>query len=173
MPSQEHPPSRPPLLFEEYFAGATRAWGLVEDRFGNIRREFTVDMFGIPQPDGLVLNETFAYSDGQTDQRVWTVRKTAPDRYEGRAADVIGVARGVAAGNTLRWRYRMDLPIGGSRWRLSFDDRMVLQDGGVLLNRTRMSRWGVEIGSLALVYFKQGAPALKALSTLAVVGGKG
>ena len=34
------------LVLEKYFEGQTRAWGLFQDRFGNIRREFVVDITG-------------------------------------------------------------------------------------------------------------------------------
>ena len=36
----------PRLVMEEYFEGKTRAWGIFEDRFGTLRRQFTVDIDG-------------------------------------------------------------------------------------------------------------------------------
>ena len=36
----------PELLPEYYFAGQSRAWGMFEDRFGNLQREFTVELQG-------------------------------------------------------------------------------------------------------------------------------
>ena len=37
---------QPELRLEEYFVGETRAWGIFEDRFGNLKRSFTVDITG-------------------------------------------------------------------------------------------------------------------------------
>ena len=44
---------QPKFTLEQYFNGETRAWGIVKDRFGNIRRQFSVDMTG--SWDGQVL----------------------------------------------------------------------------------------------------------------------
>lgn len=159
----------PRLVLEDYFTGHTRAWGLFEDRFGKVRRQFVVDMVGTRQGDDLILNETFTYNDGERDQRVWTIRKTAPDRYEGTAGDIIGTAQGRAAGNAINWAYRMDLKVGDGRWRVAFDDWMFLQRDGVLLNRAHVSRWGIEIGSLAIFFMKEGSPAAQALAGTAAM----
>ena len=47
----------PQLVLEEYFAGKTRAWGIFEDRFGTLRRQFTVDIDGRWDGRTLVLDE--------------------------------------------------------------------------------------------------------------------
>ena len=36
----------PTLVIEEYFTGKTWAWGIFEDRFGNLKREFRVEIDG-------------------------------------------------------------------------------------------------------------------------------
>ena len=54
----------PRLVFEDYFAGETRAWGIFEDRFGNLRREFKVDIAGTWDGRLLTMVEDFVYSDG-------------------------------------------------------------------------------------------------------------
>jgi hypothetical protein len=76
-----------------------------------------------------------------------------------RAADLVGEACGQAAGNALNWRYKLDLPVGGSTWRVAFDDWMFLQDGGVMINRARVSKWGLELGEVTLFFAKPGAAA--------------
>ena len=37
---------KPDLILEQYFLGKTFASGIFEDRFGNVRRQFTVDIDG-------------------------------------------------------------------------------------------------------------------------------
>lgn len=145
----------PRLLIEEYFAGGTQAWGLFEDRFGKPRREFTVDIDGAWDGQVLVLDERFLFSDGERDQRTWTIRKTAADRYEGRADDVVGIARGQCAGNALNWRYVMDMKVGDGRLRVTFNDWMFLQPSGVLLNRAYVSKLGIDVGSVTLAFMKE------------------
>ncbi len=146
----------PELRIEDYFDGHTRAWGLFEDRFGKVRRQFTVDLNGRRDGDELVLDESFVYSDGETDNRVWRIKALGDGRYEGRAGDVDGIATGRAAGNALNWRYRLNLKVGDSTWLVSFDDWMFLQPGGVMINRAHMSKWGIEIGSVTLFFEKPG-----------------
>lgn len=144
----------PRLVLEDYFAGKTRAWGIFEDRFGTLRRQFTVDIDGTWNGKTLVLDERFVYADGEKDRRVWTIEKINEHRYEGRADDVIGVAEGDSRGNALNWQYKMDLKVGDSTVRVHFDDWMFLQADNVLVNRARVSKWGVELGQVTLFFKK-------------------
>lgn len=146
--------STPRLLIEEYFAGKTLASGIFEDRFGKLRRQFTVEIDGEWDGEAFVLDERFVYSDGEEAQRVWRIRKTGPHSYEGVAGDVIGTAQGEAFGNALRWRYEMDLKVGDGNWRVRFDDWMFLLPSGVLINRARVSKFGIEIGTVTLAFVK-------------------
>ena len=162
---------QPVLVLEDYFAGETRAWGIFEDRFGNLRRQFVVDINGTWQGGVLTLDERFVYSDGETDRRVWRITKTGPGAYEGTADDVVGTAEGRASGNALSWRYTMDLKVGDGSWRVQFDDWMFLQPDGILINRARVSKWGFELGEVTLFFSKDPArtaawqaPTLKVIS---------
>jgi uncharacterized protein YceK len=150
----------------DYFQGHTLAWGLFEDRFGKLRRQFRVDITGTVDGDTLVLEEDFLYADGERQQRTWTITRSGEDTYTGRAADVVGEAHGETAGNALHWTYRMDLQVGGRQLRVTFDDWMFLQPDGVLLNRARVSKFGLEIGSVTLAFMRpvQAQPAAAAAS---------
>ena len=146
--------TEPNLVLEEYFAGQTRAWGIFEDRFGNLRRQFTVDITGTWDGEELVLDEHFHYSDGEKDRRIWRIGRLDEHTYEGRADDVIGVAEGTAYGNAVNWRYEIDLKVGDGSWRVRFNDWMFLQPNGVLINRARVKRWGFDIGEVTLTFMK-------------------
>jgi len=154
----------PSLAVEDYFAGRTLGYGLFEDRFGTVRRQFTVEIDGEVTGDTLVLDERFHYADGERDRRVWTIVRTAPGFYEGRAGDVIGMAHGHARGNALNWTYDMNLKVGNGTWRVAFDDWMFLQPDGVLMNRARISKWGFDIGTVTLVFLKSDAALKGAMS---------
>lgn len=148
--------SQSPIAFDlfDYFEGTTRAWGLFEDRFGKVRRQFTVDIQGHVNGDTLVLEEYFEYQDGEQQQRSWTITRTGENTYSGTAADVIGSARGEISGNALHWTYRLSLPVGDRHWKVDFDDWMFLQPDGTLLNRARVRKFGFEIGSVTLAFMK-------------------
>ncbi|WP_409525829.1 DUF3833 domain-containing protein [Nitrincola sp. MINF-07-Sa-05] len=142
----------PELVLEEYFDGKLYAWGIFEDRFGNLRREFQVEIDGKWDGTQLVLDERFLYSDGERDQRIWTITPIGDGHYEGRADDIVGVAKGVVRGNALNWRYRMDLKVGDGSWRVGFNDWMYLQPGEVMINRATVSKWGFELGQVTLFF---------------------
>lgn len=142
----------PTLRLEEFFAGRSRCWGLFEDRFGTLRRQFVIDLEGRWDGRALTLSESFRYDDGETGRRDWTILPLADGAYEGRATDVVGVARGRVTGNHFRWRYTMDLAVRSSVWRVRFDDHLILLPDGVLLNRAHMSRWGLTLGSVTAAF---------------------
>ena len=145
----------PRLVLEEYFEGKTRAWGIFEDRFGNLRREFTVDIVGTWDGKTLTLEEDFQYTDGETDRRVWRIEKIDDHRYVGRADDVIGEAKGETYGKALNWSYNIALRISGSEIVVKFNDWLFLQDDGVMINRATVSKFGIELGQVTL-FFERG-----------------
>ena len=149
----------PTLLIEEYFAGQTRAWGMFQDRFGNVRRQFTVDIDGTWDGETLTLVEDFLYDDGEVEQRIWTITKTGQNTYTGQANGVIGVAEGQAFGNALNWRYRFALDVGDSTLNVTFDDWMFLQDDRVLVNRADVTKLGFRLGEVTLFFQKIPGPA--------------
>jgi hypothetical protein len=154
MKPQDFEESRPKLILFDYFEGKTSAWGIFEDRFGNIRRQFQVDIEGLIKGNVLILDERFEYDDGEKDRRTWRIRKTGNETFEGEADDVIGTAKGVAKGNSLHWEYFLNLKVKDSSYKVHFDDWMFLQPGGVLINRARLSKWGIDIGYVMLFFKK-------------------
>jgi Protein of unknown function (DUF3833) len=144
-----------PLLdLAQYFNGRLQAHGLFTDRSGQVVKRFTVDMLGRWQGQQGVLEEDFRYSDGTTERRVWHLQKEKDGRYTGRADDVVGQAQGEAAGNALRWRYTLALNVDGRTWNVQFDDWMFLMDERVMLNKAVMSKFGIRLGEVTLVFHK-------------------
>lgn len=146
--------SKPELKIEQYFDGKVYAWGIFEDRFGKIRRQFIVEIDGTWDGKQLILDEHFLYNDGERAQRVWTITPQEANSFEGTAGDILGSASGKQSGNALNWRYTMDLPVGDSSWRVDFDDWMLLQQGGVLLNRAWVKKWGFTLGTVSLSFMR-------------------
>lgn len=145
---------QPPLDLRRYFDGQLIAHGLVTDRGGQVLQRFTVRLTGTWQGDTGTLDEQFSYADGRREQRVWTLQRGADGRWTGRAADVLGEARGQSAGNALNWRYTLKLPVDGRVWEIDFDDWMFLVDERVLINRAVMSKYGIRVGEVLLSFRK-------------------
>ncbi len=142
----------PRFVLEDYFSGKTKATGLFEDRFGNVRTQFTVDIDGRFEGGTLTLDENFLYSDGTTGFRRWEIDKTGQNSYVGRTEMAIGEATGETAGNSFHWTYKFRLKVGDGFWNVKFDDWMFLQQDGTLLNKATVYRWGFKIGTVFLSF---------------------
>lgn len=102
---------QPVLELRDYFNGTLDAWGMFQDRSGKVVKRFHVVIEARWEGEVGTLDERFTYSDGSTQRRVWTITRLGEGRYTGRADDVVGEAIGEAAGNALRWRYVLALPV--------------------------------------------------------------
>ncbi|WP_189461258.1 DUF3833 domain-containing protein [Jeongeupia chitinilytica] len=154
-PVQHYAAGRPRFDLAAYFTGTVDAWGMFQQRDGEVVKRFTVVIEGRRERDTLVLDERFAYSDGTTQQRVWTLVQAADGRWHGTADDVVGEAVGESAGNAFNWRYTLRLPVGGRSYEVAFDDWMFQMDDETLLNRARMSKFGIDLGEVTLFFRKR------------------
>lgn len=146
---------QPRLDVQQYFNGTLDAWGMFQDRSGEVVKRFRVVMKCQWKGNTGTLDEDFTYSDGTRQKRVWTLRKTGPDRFIGTAADVVGEAVGVVSGNALRWQYVLALPVNGTVYNVSMEDWMFQMDDKVMLNRAEMSKFGVKVGAVTLSFAKR------------------
>ena len=142
------------LKLEEYFLGDTSAYGIFEDRFGKVRRQFKVDITGTYNNSTLTLVEDFTYDDGELDTRTWVIEVLGDGNYRGTANDVPGPAIGRAMGNAFHWEYSTRLKVDGDTWTVGFDDWMYLLDDNVLINRATVTRFGIRIGEVTIAFQK-------------------
>lgn len=146
---------QPVLDLATYFNGTLDAWGMFQDRSGEVVKRFHVVIEASWKGEVGTLDERFTYSDGTTQRRVWTLKRQADGRYIGTADDVVGEAIGEVAGNALRWRYVLALPVDGKVYHVDFDDWMFLMDDKVMLNRSAMSKFGFHLGEVTLSFSKR------------------
>ena len=147
------------LELEEFFDGELVARGQFQDILGTVRRRFEVTIAGDWDGERLRLVEDFVYEDGSTEQRIWTLRKTGDETWEGTAPGVIGLARGEERGDVFNWAYTIDLPVpsadgGAETLRVSFDDWMWQLSDDRLLNKAYMRRFGLPIGEVTIFFEK-------------------
>jgi hypothetical protein len=148
---QDYRSESPKLDLREYFNGKVDGWGMVQDRSGKVLRRMVVEIDCKWAGNDGTLDERFVWSDGKTEKRIWKIRKDG-DRYVGTAGDVIGEATGEAAGNSLRWNYVLSLPVGDSTYAMNMDDWMWQIDERTLANRTRMSKFGVDVAEISIFF---------------------
>lgn len=146
---------RPPLSLRDYFNGRVEAHGMFQDRFGKVLKRFTVVMDCRWNGDEGVLDESFAFSDGTTQRRIWKLKALPDGRFTGTADDVVGTAQGEQRGNAFQWNYTLSQPVGDSVYQVQMDDWMVLVDPKVMLNRAVMSKFGIRVGEVTLAFTKR------------------
>ena len=146
---------KPVLDLAQHFNGTIDAYGIFQDRSGQIVKRFTVVMDCSWKGNEGVLDEAFTYSDGTTQRRIWRLTQHADGHYTGTADDVVGTARGQTQGNAFRWGYTLALPVDGKVYHVDFDDWMYLIDERVMLNRATMSKFGVRLGEITLSFTKR------------------
>ena len=150
---QRYAGEKPALDLRTYFNGTIEGHGAFLDRSGEVKRRFVVSIKATWAGEVGTLDEDFIWSDGEKEKRVWTLKPAGPGRWTGTAADVMGEARGVVAGNALNWRYTFLLKTkDGKTYDIDFDDWMYLIDERVMLNRAVMSFWGFRVGEVLISF---------------------
>jgi len=145
---------RPPLDLAQYFNGTVDGWGMVQDRSGQVLRRFTVRIDAKWDGNRGTLDEHFEFSDGEKQNRVWTLVKDG-DRYTETAADVVGAGQGTQQGNAFHMRYVLRVPWSGRTIDLDMDDWMWRIDDQTVLNRATMTKFGFRVGEVTLSFRKR------------------
>jgi hypothetical protein len=151
----EYENEKPVLVLENYLNGEFTAYGIFINRKGRVTRRMTVEMKAVWNGDSGDLFEDFIWSDGVIQKRVWHLKKTGPNTYEGRADDVVGVANGEVAGNTFHWYYALAIDVDGTTYTINFDDWMYLMNDNVLMNKAVMTKFGFKVGEVNITFIKK------------------
>ena len=146
---------QPRLEVEDFFEGRLTAHGVVKDRGGKVIRTFNADIEASWSEGVGTLIEDFVFDDGETQRRIWTLRRDGKDQYTGTAGDVTGEGRLQQAGNSVFLDYVLQVPYGDGSVDVRVDDRMYLVAPDVLINESRMSKFGWRVGNLILVILRQ------------------
>lgn len=147
--------TKPEFIPQEYFNGKLRAYGIVKDRSGKITRSFKGTMIGSWDKNGVgTLDEYFVYDNGEEMKRIWTLKPTGNKKFIATANDIIGESPMIANGNTVMLDYVMRVPYKDSTIDLSVQDWLHLQDDGVIINHSKMKKFGFVVGELVITIIK-------------------
>ena len=145
----------PRLIIEEYLSGNVKAWGVLQNRSGKVTRQFKADLVGKWDGSKLILNEVFEWSDGEKQTREWSINKIDEHNYEGTASDVLGKAKGYSYGPAFKFEYVLLVPVKGKNIKITFDDWIFLQDKKVAINRATMTKFGIKVAELTVMFLKE------------------
>jgi hypothetical protein len=148
---------QPVLDVESFFDGRLTAHGVVKDRGGRVIRSFNATIDASWTEGVGTLLEDFVFDDGEAQRRIWTLRPNGEGMYTGTAGDVVGAAHLQQSGNSVFLDYVLQVPYGDGTVDVRVDDRMYLVSPDVLINESRMSKFGWRVGDLLLVIARQPA----------------
>jgi hypothetical protein len=137
-----------------YFEGKTLASGVFEGRSGQLKRRFKVELMGRPEGSSLVLEEDFLFDDGERQERTWTLTRGDGQSFTGTCADAVSEAHG---GFEQGWAFlnsSLRLKVGRRLIAMNFDDVFYDTGNGTVLNRSTISKWGMRLGQVLILFRK-------------------
>ena len=143
-----------PFDIKEYFNGSVVAWGMVQDYSNKVNRRFCVEIEGTWQGNKGTLAETFYFDDGEVSYRNWQLIKQKDNSYLGTAEDVDGIATGIHKGFAFQFTYNLLLTIDDETYNVAMDDWMYQLDEYRVMNKTSMSKLGVNVADITLFFDK-------------------
>ena len=154
MKPEDFKDKEPRLIIEDYFLGNVKAWGVLQNRSGKVTRQFSAYLNGSWDGKQLVLKEKFNWNDGEIQNREWVINKINENNYEGTAGDVVGKAIGYSYGPAFKFEYVLLVPVKGREMKITFDDWIFKQDDKVAINRATMTKFGIKVAELTVVFVK-------------------
>ena len=145
---------KPRLIIEDYLSGNVKAWGVLQNRSGKVTRQFKADLNGRWDGSQLTLDGVFNWTDGEKQTRQWTITKIDEHNYEGTASDVVGKAKGYSYGPAFKFEYVLLVPVKGKNIKITFDDWIFMQDERVAINRATMTKFGIKVAELTVMFVK-------------------
>jgi len=144
----------PTLDPEQFFVGHLTAHGVVQNRGGKVMRSFNAEIQASWEDGVGTLVEDFVFNDGEEQQRIWTLTPDGAGGYIGRAGDVVGDGELTFAGNSIFLDYVLRIPYGDGTVDVRVDDRMYLVSDDVLVNESKLSKFGFGVGRILLVIIR-------------------
>lgn len=147
-----------PLLdLREYLNGPLIASGVFIGLSGLVSRRFVISMEGAWNNNCGKLNEDFAYHDGEVGNRCWNLTFHDNYSFSMTAEDVEGIGKGAQCGNAAVMFYRLKIPRGQGEIIVTMEDWLYLMDDGTLINKARMSKFGLKVGEVIAAFYKDGS----------------
>ncbi|GAA5524301.1 hypothetical protein Maes01_00856 [Microbulbifer aestuariivivens] len=157
---EQYRDAKPAMVPEEFFNGPLTAHGILKDRSGTVIRRFNAELNGSWNDGSGLLAERFVFDDGEIQFRDWQLIPVGSDasgvrNYIGRAGDVVGDAKVQVSGNAMFIRYVLEVPYNGDTIEVEVDDRMYLVSDRVLINESKLKKFGISVGEIVLTIIRE------------------
>lgn len=140
--------NRPEFVLTEHLNGPILCEGVIYGPLGRVSSSFVAQMMGEWDGTTGTLAEDFTYSTGNTQLRKWYLTVGEGGHFTATADDIIGEAKGVQRGNTVRMTYRIKLSEEAGGHTLDVTDWMYHTGDGVIINRSQMRKFGIKVAEL-------------------------
>ncbi len=141
------------FLIEEYFLGETIGYGTIHDFLGRLSAEFIIKMSGYWEKDIFILDESFIFTTGKKQKRIWKITKETSHEYSATSNELIGKAFGVRKNNTLNWKYNLKIDYNNKKIAFDFDD-WIYCSKDIVINKVKMKKFGIKLADLFISYKK-------------------
>ena len=146
----DHQITEPSFDPEDFFTGILTAHGVVRDYSGAATRYFNADITACWENGVGTLDEAFVFDDGEQQVRIWTLTPDGAQHYIGTAGDVVGEGNARWQGNAIFLDYTLRIELEDGPIDVHIDDRMYRVSENVVINESKMSKFGVGVGEILL-----------------------
>ena len=145
---------------QNWMAGTVDGYGIVIDRFGNVKSQFRAHETGSwdAPTHSLTLTEHIVYLQGSPSpptDRIWHFTEISPGRWTGTANGIIGGATAEQQGNAWHLVYAQDLPVGGHQLTVHIDDWRFREANDVAVDLATVSKFGVQLAASNIAFVKR------------------
>ena len=150
----EYQAREPAFAPEDFFNGALTAHGVVKDFSGTAIRHFRADIIGCWSEGIGTLDEDFVFDDGEQQKRIWTLTPNGSQTYVGTAGDVVGEGLARWQGNAMFLDYTLRIELENGPIDVKIDDRMYRVSDNVVINESKMRKFGFGVGEILLTIIR-------------------
>lgn len=144
----------PAFAPEDFFSGSLTAHGVVKDFSGTAIRHFQADITGCWDNGVGTLDEYFTFDDGEQQTRVWTLTPNGNQTFIGTAGDVVGEGQARWVGNAMFLEYTLRIELEDGPIDVKIDDRMYRVSDDVVINESKMRKFGLGVGEILLTLIR-------------------
>ncbi|MDU8927021.1 DUF3833 domain-containing protein [Alisedimentitalea sp. MJ-SS2] len=138
----------PTFSLKTHLNGEILSEGLIYGPTGKMTNSFVAKMVGEWDGDTGTLSEEFTYSNGKQQSRKWFLKLGDGNTFTATADDIVGEARGVVSGSTIKMEYQIVLPEDAGGHTLTATDWLYLTESGVIMNKSEMRKFGIKVAEL-------------------------
>lgn len=145
---EDYDGASPDFDLQKHLNGPIDCEGVIFGPTGRVVSRFSAKMDAHWNGGLGVMRERFLYDSGSRQDREWRLEMGDDGAFRAEADDLIGAGHGRQAGPSAWLRYRIRLPREAGGHVLDVNDWMYLLPNGVIVNRSRFSKFGIRVAEL-------------------------